>query len=172
MPAPYRRLGRIVKTHGTRGEVSLALRGGLSPTHLEGLEVWIVPPPESGAVAHAITEVRSGPKGPLVRISGIESPADAHDVVGRYLLTRGDEQSAEEDVEALLGFEVHDATRGYVGTVSDVIHTGANDVLVLTDGPYGEVLVPVIPDVMRDTDAQDRVLHVVLLEGLIGLEES
>lgn len=129
--------------------------------------VWVVPPPPSGAVAHTITSVRTGPRGSLVGLSGVENAADAHDLVGRWLLTRGEELPAEEGSDALIGMHVSDRARGDVGMVTDVIVTGANDVLVVADGPFGEVLIPVIDDVILSVDDDRRVIDVALLDGLI-----
>lgn len=173
MPAPYRRLGKITKAHGTRGEVTVAPRDGLSLSLLAGVDVWIVPPPASGAIARRITDVRPGPKGSLVRITGVESPAEAHEIVGRYLIARGEEMPvAASETEELIGFEVHDEQRGLIGTIAEVIETGANDVLVVEEGPFGQVLVPVIDQVILSVDHSASVVHVALLEGLIDEDDE
>ena len=167
MPVPYRRLGRVMKAHGTDGEVSVAATTDLTVLASAAATVWIVPPPPSGAIPHAITTVRSGPRGPLIRLSGVESAADAHELAGRWLLARGEEMPAEEGSDLLVGMHVRDRLRGDIGTVADVIVTGANDVLVVTGGPFGEVLIPVIEDVIRGIDEELHVIDVVLLDGLI-----
>lgn len=173
MPAPYRRLGKITKAHGTRGEVTVAPRDGLSLSLLAGVDVWIVPPPESGAVPRRMSDIRPGPKGALVRISGIETPAEAHEAVGRYLLARGEElPPSESATEQMIDMEVHDTQRGPIGTISEIIETGANDVLVVEGGPFGQVLVPVIDDVVLDVDRDAGIVHVALLEGLIEEEQA
>lgn len=167
MSAPYRRLGRITKVHGTQGEVWVAPRDGLSPSFLASAHVWIVPPPEGGATPRRVTDVRPGPKGWLVKVSGVTDAAQAHEVVGHFFLAAGEEPTAVEGTDVFLGCAVHDETRGYVGTVAEIIETGANDVLVLEGGPFGEVLVPVIDDVIGELDEDAEILHVTLLEGLI-----
>lgn len=149
----------------------LALREGLSPSQLSDLAVWIVPPPESGAVPLRVSDLRPTAKGTIARISGIEDAAHAHELAGRFLLISGAEEEAEpEPGEEFLGLRVHDARRGFLGTVSDIIITGANDVLVLEGGPFGEVLLPVIDDVIGALDEQAGTLEVTLLEGLIEEE--
>lgn len=147
--------------------MSVAPRDGLSLSLLSGIDVWIVPPPESGAVARRLSDVRPGPKGTIVRISGVETPAEAHEIVGRRLIGRGEELNVIEGSDALVGYEVHDEERGVIGTVVEVIETGANDVLVVEDGPFGQVLVPVIDDVMGPVDDGAHTVRVRLLEGLI-----
>ena len=165
MSAPYRRLGRIVKAHGTTGEVTVAQTGDLAlPLPLDE-DVWVVPPPPFGAVPRRIESVRPGPKGPLVRIAGVESAAAAHDLCGRWLLGRGEESRRTEGPDVFVGAAVRDVERGDLGHVVDVIVTGANDVLVVEGDRYGQVLIPVIDDVMRGFDAGG--ITVALLDGLI-----
>ncbi len=171
MPVPYRRLGRIMRTHGTHGEIVLALRDDLSVSSLEGIDAWIVPPPESGAVAHRVTEPRQGAKGVLVRLSGIDTPAAAHELPGRWLLAHGEDlPETTSTTDDLIGRRVEDSRRGFIGTVDDVIVTGANDVLVVEAGPFGQVLVPVIDGVILGLDASG-VLNIALLDGLIDEEQ-
>lgn len=167
MPAPYKRLGRIIKTHGTQGEVTVAPGDGLSFVRSAGLSVWVVPPPPGGAVPHTILDLRSGPKGPLVRLSGVEDAAGAHDLVGRWLLVAGDEAPELPEDDDVIGFEVVDATRGLLGSVTEVIVTGANDVWVVEGERFGQVLIPVIDQVVTGIDRSGRSIAVQLLEGLL-----
>jgi 16S rRNA processing protein RimM len=93
-------------------------------------------------------------------------------LAGRWILAR--ESDLPEPVagaDDLIGMEVVDTVRGAIGTVTDVIVTGANDVLV-TDGPaYGQVLVPVIDDVVFEIDRDAGTISVALLDGLIDGED-
>lgn len=167
MPAPYRRVGRVTRVHGTTGEVVVALAGDLSVRDLDGLTLWVVPPP--GHVrTYRIDDVRKAPKGLLARLSGVDDVASAHELVGRLLLVReSDVPDISAEDQGYVGYAVRDAERGDIGRVMERIVTGANDVLVVEEGPFGQVLVPVIPDVVRQVDDDERVLHVSLLEGLI-----
>ena len=54
---------------------------------------------------------------------------------------------ALHDAEALLDREVVDNSLGYLGTISEVMVGPANDVWVI-GGPFGEVLVPVVDEVV------------------------
>lgn len=145
----------------------MALSDGLSVHDLDDLMVWVVPPPVE-VRQYALDEVRPVSKGILVRLSEVTDAASAHDLVGRWLLAReNDLPEAPTRDEGFLGYTVHDSIRGEIGRVAERIITGANDVLVVEDGPFGQVLVPVIADVMREIDDQKRVLHVMLLDGLI-----
>lgn len=170
MPAPYRRLGRIVKAHGTNGEVAVESTGDLAFVSRAGADVWIVPPLESGAFARQIESVRRGPKHSLVRIVGMDTAAEAHEAVGRWLLVGGEEALTAEEPDEFLGLRVWDRERGELGVVTDVIVTGANDVLVVEGERYGQVLIPVIDDVIVDVDLAGGAVNVTLLDGLIDEE--
>lgn len=169
-PAPFVPLGRIVKTHGLAGEVSVVATEGLPLKRLVGVTVWFVPPP--GVIRTAvITAVRPGPKGPLVRFDGVESPEAAATLRGATIVARP--QDLPEDVEEPehepdpVGLRVIDAVRGEIGEVTYVIVTGANDVWVVTGGSFGEVLIPVVDHVVREIDWDACVARVELLDGLI-----
>ena len=120
------------------------------------------------AACHNLRGHRAGPKGILLKLDGIEGVDAARACAGANLSVH---ESAVPD-ELLVaefdpvGCEVRDAERGSLGTVSDVIVTGANDVWVV-QGDYGEVLIPVIDDVIGEVDEDARIVHVRLLPGLI-----
>jgi len=170
VPAPYRRIGRILKPHGTHGEVTLSVRDGITAEILEGIDLWLVPPTLRGARALRISSVREGAKGLIMRFDEGDDAHAAGAIAGAWVLAREEDVPAPAAAEPdLLGSDVVDEQRGFLGTLTDVIHTGANDVLVVDNGPFGQVLVPVIEDVVIDVDvdATAQRIRVRLLEGLI-----
>lgn len=168
---PFTPIGRIVKTHGSRGEVAVAPARDLPFVFPEGLEVWLAPPPD-GPRRVALLASRQGPKGPLVTLSGVDDMGTARRLVGTTMLVRTEdlpeEWTAPPPPDAV-GLSVSDAEHGELGTVERVIVTGANDVWVVA-GPLGEILLPVIDDVVRDVDWTARRAAVVLLPGLLPNE--
>ena len=65
----------------------------------------------------------------------------------------------------LIGLAVFTEEGEHLGELTEVLETGANDVYVVT-GPQGELLLPVIADVIRSVDLESHRLTVHLLEGL------
>lgn len=167
-PAAFVPLGRIVKTHGLAGEVSVAQTGRLPLDRAVGLEVWFVPPPATTR-SSVVESVRSGPKGPLLRLRGIDGPEMADALRGLELRIRAIDVPADlpEDEPDPTGLSVLDVARGEIGVVADVIVTGANNVWVVRGGRFGEVLVPVIDQVVGSIDWDTMTAHVRLLPGLI-----
>ena len=70
----------------------------------------------------------------------------------------------------LIGLSVFTADGEYLGRISDIIATGANDVYVVKtpEGyPVEEILLPAIASVILEVDQQDQKMIVELPEGLI-----
>jgi len=170
--APFVPVGRIIKAHGLKGEVSVAALTGLPFDSLLGLEVWFVPP--SGAVRNARIEgVRPGPKGPLLTLSGIETIDAAQGISGSTIVARPadlPEEVLDEEFDPV-GWRVVDEVRGELGAIDEVIVTGANDVWVVHGERFGEVLLPVIDDVVLEIDEDAEEIRVRLLPGLIEEDE-
>ena len=160
-------IGRVVKPHGLSGEVSVRLEPGVM--HIPaGVHVWFVPPPAGDRDA-TVTSVRQGPKGPLVTLEGISGVEAASALRGATMMVNGSDlpDGVVIDVESFAGFEVHDTERGPLGRIEETIVTGANDVWVVRGEAYGEVLIPVIEDVVISIDRAERSIDVRLLPGLI-----
>jgi 16S rRNA processing protein RimM len=66
----------------------------------------------------------------------------------------------------IIGCEVHTTGGRRIGTVEEVFSTGANDVWVVRDG-VKEVLVPVIEDVVKTMDLDQRVVMIEPVPGLL-----
>ena len=169
-PGGYVAIGRIVKTHGLKGEVAVEMTRDLPSSLPQGLGVWFVPPPTPVRFAH-LSAVRPGPKGALLAFDEVTDIEIASTLVGAEILAQRSQLADEwlgEDGEAFdpLGFEAVDTARGPLGIVSEVIVTGANDVWVI-DGPFGEILIPVIDEVVSGIDEDARRIDVTLLPGLL-----
>ena len=70
----------------------------------------------------------------------------------------------------LINMKVVNEDGSPLGTLRDVITTGANDVyeVVLDEG--GTVLIPAIKECILDVDVENAVMRVHLLEGLLDLQ--
>jgi 16S rRNA processing protein RimM len=158
-------LGRVAKTHGLNGEVSVKLTGDLPFDRLEGVSVWFTPPPHTLRTSR-IVSVRPGPKGPLFSFEGVSDISTADTLRGCNVLVRAQDVPEYDEEYDPVGLDVIDDERGPIGTVTDVIVTGANDVWIV-EGRFGEVLIPVIESVVHEIDEEAMTVRVTLLPGLI-----
>ena len=67
----------------------------------------------------------------------------------------------------LIDLEVYDENGQYLGVLTNVIETGANDVYAVTLGDGREVLFPAIKQCILDVDMESRKMKVHIMEGLL-----
>jgi 16S rRNA processing protein RimM len=67
----------------------------------------------------------------------------------------------------ILGLRVVSDQGQMLGTVVEILETGANDVVVIRPEVGREILVPLVNDFILRIDLQAGVLHVRLVEGLL-----
>lgn len=161
----------VVKTQGLKGEVVVSSTRGLPLSYMEGCEVRFVPPSLKEVNGASVQSVKEDWRGALVMFEGLDSVDVASGLVGRTVLVRTDDLP-QEAVESgsLEGRRVVCVERGDIGVIEEEMVLPANDVWVV-EGPYGEVLVPVIDQVVLDIpEDADEPIKVRLLPGLI--EES
>ncbi|MBR5047603.1 MAG: 16S rRNA processing protein RimM [Eubacterium sp.] len=85
------------------------------------------------------------------------------------MVTRENAVPLEEDeyfIADLIGMTIVDDSGVTIGTLENVIETGANDVyeVLLPDG--GRILLPAIKDCILDVDMEERIILVHLMKGL------
>ena len=156
-----------MKAHGVRGELSVIPLSAPLEDVPHSVDVWFVPPPLEHRTGRLLS-VRQGPKGPLVKVSGIEDRESAAALAGTTVLV------AEEDLPPAfleepfdpVGLQLVDEAGVMLGQVVDTIVTGANDVWVVERTDGDELLLPVIDDVVLDLDLEADRAVVRLLPGL------
>lgn len=125
-----------------------------------------------GVVEHFAVESARPHKGMyLLKLSGIDSMEKAQEYKNAQLVIDQDELMPLPEGEyyhfQLEGLKVIDEERGFLGQVSEVLGTGANDVYVIQSAEFGEVLIPAIKDVVLAVDLAAGEIKVRLLPGLI-----
>jgi 16S rRNA processing protein RimM len=106
----------------------------------------------------------------LVFVQGIESPEDAAKLAGQLVKTDMENLPPKGEDEyywfELMGMKVCTVEGRDLGHITRITPTGANDVLHV-EGPAGEVLLPVIDEVVVSVDIAENIMIVDPLEGLI-----
>ena len=166
-------IGRINKSFGVNGEVLAQLRVKASFDELVGIEAWVIPPQLSWRNGK-IRSIEVHGDGVKIAFEGLDSIEDAKPLAGSSIVVAREDVADElldldETEVSHAGYTVEDPLYGEVGTIVETLITGANDVWV-TRGRYGEVLIPVIEDVVRVIDDESKHITVSLLSGLIESE--
>ena len=66
----------------------------------------------------------------------------------------------------IIGLTVKTTDGQKIGTIKEIMPTGANDVWVVGRPHQKDLLLPNIPDVIKDVDLTDGLVEVELMEGL------
>jgi 16S rRNA processing protein RimM len=106
----------------------------------------------------------------LVFLDGINNPEEAKALSGCFVKTDETNLPPKKKDEyywfELIGMKVFTSDGRELGELVGITPTGANDVLEV-QGVYGEILLPMIEDVVVDVDTENNRMTVDPLEGLI-----
>ncbi len=171
MRAAYKNIARVVRPHGTKGEVLVAPLRGLPLLLTESMRVHLTPPALKRERISIVESLSVAPEGARVRFSCAHDLDEAEGIVGCYVLGSCDDFELgrlDSAVGDLLGRSVVDERFGDLGSIVEVMETPANDVWVLDGSPHGEVLVPVIDEVIIELP-EEGAITVRIMDGLLDL---
>lgn len=165
MKKQYLEAGKIVTTHGIKGEVKIMPYTDYPELLCDFERLFIGKNHEE-----IIVERSRAFKGMVIaKLEGINTPEDAAKLRNKLLYMHRDDLDLDEDtyfIQDLIGIEVSDADSGFLyGKIADVMQTGANDVYVIK-GDDREYLVPAIPEVVISTDIDENIMTIRPLKGL------
>ena len=165
MKKEFLEAGKIVNTHGIRGEVKIMPYTD-SPELLAEFDRLFLGKAHTEVI---IEHSRAFKNMVIAKIEGVNTPEEADKLRNKLLYMHRDDLELDEDtyfIQDLIGMEVRDADSGHVyGKIADVMQTGANDVYVVK-GDDREYLVPAIGDVVVSTDIDADIMTIRPLEGL------
>lgn len=147
-------VGRLGASHGVQGELKLRLLTD-EPEHLETIDTVFLGDRDEPVGLEAIRFINDGA---IVKLAGTDTPEDASKLSGLAVKIAGSDARPLEEGEfflfQLIGLDAVDEDGKRIGTVTDLIETGANDVLVIGKRPEGgpDLLVPNHPEFVPEID--------------------
>lgn len=163
----YLAIGFLRRPHGISGEIIMDLHTDFPERIKPGRKVYV----GENYDTLTIDTVRSHGNGMLVRLRGVDTPEGAGRFRNQWMYVKSTEVPALPGGQIykhqLVGITVTADTGETLGVLNEIIETGANDVYVVKKESGGEILLPAIPDVILETDMNDRVMKVHLIDGLV-----
>jgi len=154
--------GKIVNTHGIRGELRLQPWAD-SPDFLTEFEYLYI---DEKPVKVISARVHKGCV--IATLEGVEGIDAAIKMKNKILKVRKDEIQLEEGkylVADLIGLKIENAETGeQLGTLMDVLSLPSNDVYVIKG--EREILVPAVPEFIVETNLDDGYIKLRLIEGM------
>lgn len=165
MKKQYLEAGKIVTTHGIKGEVKIMPYCDSAELLAEFDRLFIGKNHEEIIVERARVQKNMV----IAKLEGINTPEEAEKLRNKMLFMHRDDLELDDDtyfIQDLIGMEVKDADSDVLyGKIADVMQTGANDVYVVR-GEEREYLVPAIADVVISTDLDSNIMTIRPLDGL------
>lgn len=166
----YLEVGKIVGTHGIRGEMRVECWCN-APDFLRQFKTLYL---DEGRAALSVT-CRPHKNIALMTAKGVDTIEQADELRGKVLyIDRADAELSEGEhfVQDIIGLKVTDASTGAVyGVVKDVLKTGSNDVYEMQGADKKMYYIPVIPDIIERLDFESGSVLIRPMKGLFDDED-
>ena len=170
-------VGRVVKAHGITGELVVDSRTDDPELRFAPGSVLRLRAKGSDRREHTYTIDTVRPHGGrlLVRLSGVENRDAADALRGHlFLIDTADLPPIEEDDtyydHQLEGLRVRTTAGAEIGTVTEVLHTAAGELLAVKRDQAPELLVPFVSAIVTSVSLEDGVVDIDPPDGLLDME--
>lgn len=166
----YYNVGKIVNTHGIRGEVRvLATTDFTDERFAQGKTLYLKQ--KNGEPLKLTVENSRPHKGSLlVKFVGYDNINDVQTFRDHELLVSEEDQqplaAGQYYYRQIIGLVVKTVDGERLGTIKEILSPGANDVWVVKRAHQEDLLLPVIKDVIKKVDLAAGEVTVELMEGL------
>ena len=168
-------VGRVVKAHGLTGEVVVQVRTDDPELRFAPGAVLRAKGSDQPERNYTVAAARAHGSHLLVRLAGV-ADRDAADalrgsvfVIDSADLPPIDEPDTYYDHQ-LEGLRVRTTAGRDIGTVAEVLHTPAGELLAVKREQAGELLVPFVSAIVTSVSLEDRIVEIDPPEGLLELE--
>lgn len=165
----YLEIGQIVNTFGIKGQVKVMPFTDDIKRFDELKNVYI---DNKGKLELLkIEQVGYNKNMVIIKFNTINTIEEAEKYKGLYLkINRKDARKLPEGtyyIADLLGLDVYSDEGKLLGKVDDIYNSGSSDIYVVKNELGKQILLPAIPDVLKDIDLDNGKVIVHLLKGLV-----
>lgn len=161
-------VGFLHKAHGLKGEMIMSVMTDFPERLTKGEEVLLG---DGQYKPYVITNIRHHNRGRLISFEGFTVREEMDFLRNTDVYVHKDDIPALEEGEYYLhqfiGLQVITDDGDDLGSIVDIIETGANNVFVVHNEEKKEILIPDIDEVVLSVDIKSEKVIVHLLEGLI-----
>ena len=169
----YLVIGKVVRPHGLRGEVRVRIMSGY-PDRFKYLESVSLTRDPAGPEHPQIFEVeraRLHQDFAILKLLDIEDREQADRLRKQFVvISLEDAVPLEEDeyyYYQLIGLEMVTVDGRSLGTVANILETGANEVYIVESPQHGEILIPAIESVVQEIDLASGRIIISPIPGLL-----
>ena len=155
-------VGRVLRSHGVLGELRMEVLTDFPERLRKGTTVYL----GNEHQPHRLAGIRAADHARLIRLENISDRNQADLLRGKEVFIEASRLPALPEDEyyfhQLIGMQVLDEAGGTVGTLEQILETGANDVYIVRTLAGEEVLLPAIESVILKVDIENRQMTVRL----------
>ncbi|WP_102346965.1 ribosome maturation factor RimM [Bacillus sp. Marseille-P3661] len=168
----YYNVGKIVNTHGVRGEVRVIASTDFPEERFKEGSALFVELETRELLPLTVTSHRLHKNFHLLTFEGYDNVNDVERFKGNMLKISENELTELDEDEyyyhEIIGCDVVSEDDGaLLGVIKEILSPGANDVWVVKTPDRKELLLPYIEDVVKDVDIKNKKITVHLMEGLL-----
>ena len=168
-------IGRVVKAHGVTGEVVVEVRSDDPETRFAPGAVLRAKVSDHPERDYVVATVRAHGSRLLVRLEGVGDRDAADALRGSWFVIDSEDLPPIDEPDTyydhqLEGLRVRTTDGRDIGTVVEVLHTPAGELLAVNRGQAGELLVPFVSAIVTSVSLEDRIAEIDPPEGLLELE--
>ena len=156
--------GKIVNTHGLKGEVKVYSYTDNEKKILKLKKVYI------RGKEYKVESMRLQKQMFLMKLQGIDDIDQTKFLMNEMCFREVEKNESNDDegyfIKELVGIEVIDESGNTIGTLKEVFRTGANDVYEVVDKNNKSIYLPAIKKVIKSIDISSHKMTVELMEGL------
>ncbi|HEY0826593.1 MAG TPA: ribosome maturation factor RimM [Bacilli bacterium] len=181
MTAMYYTVGKIVNTHGIKGELKILSQTDFPETRFkQGSKLTLFKSEQSEkpelSPAHKplfleVESSRAHKNVYIIKFKGFSDINEAEKYKGLVLKVSEEflmELPQDEYYfHEIIGCQVHTEEGAVLGTVTEILATGANDVWVVSRTAGKPLLIPVIDDVVIHVNVGEKQVVIRLMEGML-----
>jgi 16S rRNA processing protein RimM len=165
-------VGKLVNTHGIRGEVKVVSQTDFPEVRFaEGSRLILVDPEKHVQVPVTVESARLHKNMYIVKLKEYDNINDVEKYKG-WMLKVSEEHLIDLDEDEyyyheIIGCRVITDEGKELGTITEILTPGANDVWVVKRPGGKQALLPVIDEVILKVDVPEKTVHVHIMEGLL-----
>ncbi|MFY9917769.1 MAG: ribosome maturation factor RimM [Mycobacterium sp.] len=168
-------VGRVVRAHGITGELVVEVRTDDPDTRFAPGARLRARPKNGPERTYVIDSAREHSGRLLVRLDGVVDRNAADALRGNIFLVDTEDLPPINDPDEfydhqLEGLRVVTTDGRLVGNISEVLHTGAGELLSVTSEAGAEILVPFVSAIVTEVSLENQTVEIDPPEGLLELD--
>lgn len=160
-------VGKLRRPHGIRGEILMDILTDFPDRLTDGMILFVGTEHRPLRILHQ----RAHRQARIVAFEGYKTPEEIGELRNQYVFIPTADIQPLPDGEyyhhQILGLKVVNETGEPLGTIVEILETGANDVYVVRRERAADILLPAIDSVILSIDLNLGEMQVILLPGLI-----